>query len=100
MSAAPPPPGGVPWASSLKFKAYLGSWFLLVVGWLTENLTTHQLDFKTWTWIAFAVSTLTLCGAVVRDWMNPSVAAPFSYMNQSNTQTVSAASIRAADKNP
>lgn len=100
MSAAPPPPvttttatvtttttpaaGVVPWAQSLKFRAYLGGWLTLVIGWAVENLTTHQFSISGWTWIALTVSTLLTMKSIVSDWSSPSVNAPFASMNKGN----------------
>lgn len=74
----------VPWYSSLKFRSYVGGWFSLVIGWAIENVTTHQFDFHAYTWIAVTISTLTLLGAVVKDWASPDVTAPFSALNKNN----------------
>lgn len=79
-----PPSAPVPWYRSLKFKAYVGGWLTLVFGWFVDNVSTHQFDIHQWTWIALTVSTVTLCGAIVKDWMNPGVDAPFDVMNKSN----------------
>jgi hypothetical protein len=79
-----PAAGAVPWAQSLKFKAYLGGWLTLVIGWAIENITMHQFVVNTWTWIALTVSTLLTVRAIVADWMNPAVKAPFAAMNQNN----------------
>lgn len=74
----------VRWYDSMKFRAYAGSWFTLVIGWAIENITTHQWDFGTYTWIALTVSTLLLVKSVVADWMSPTVVAPFAAMNKNN----------------
>ena len=80
-----PTQGPVAWVASRAFRAYFGSWLLMLTGWLTENLSTHAFAFKTWTWISFTVSTLAICAAVVRDWMSPTVVAPFAALNKNNT---------------
>jgi hypothetical protein len=74
----------VPWMQSLKFRAYLGGWLTLVIGWAVENLTTHQFGVSGWTWIALAVSTLLTIRSIVGDWMNPNVTAPFAVLNKDN----------------
>ena len=74
----------VSWYSSLKFRAYMGGWLTLVIGWAVENITTHSLVISTWTWIALATSTLLTVRSVVADWMSPDVVAPFSVLNKNN----------------
>ncbi len=74
----------VPWFRSLKFRAYLGGWLTLVIGWAIENLTQHQFAISTWTWIAFTISTLLTIRSIVADWMSPNVTAPFAVMNKGN----------------
>lgn len=74
----------VNWYESLKFRAYVGGWLTLVIGWAVENITTHSLVISTWTWIALATSTLLTVRSVVADWMSPGVDAPFAVMNKNN----------------
>ena len=74
----------VPWFRSLKFRAYLGGWLTLVIGWLIENLTTHAFTAGAWTWIAISVSTLLTIRSIIADWMNPAVVAPFAVTNRNN----------------
>lgn len=79
-----PAEGVVPWYNSLKFRAYLGGWLTLVIGWLVENLTTHQFAAGAWTWIAISVSTLLTIRSIVSDWASPNVSAPFAILNKNN----------------
>ena len=72
-----PSASAVSWHDSLKFRAYVGGWLTLCIGWAVENLTTHQLGFTSWTWIALATSTLLTVRSIVGDWMSPNVTAPF-----------------------
>ena len=81
-----PASAAVPWAASLKFRAYVGGWLTLVIGWAVENISTHQFNFNTWTWIALAVSTLLTGKSIIADWMNPAVVAPFAVLNKNNVQ--------------
>lgn len=82
-----PAAAAVPWWQSLKFRAYMGGWLTLVIGWAVENITTNQWNFYGYTWIALTVSTLLTIKSVVADWMSPTVVAPFSAMNKSNVGT-------------
>lgn len=83
-ASTPAPQAAVPWNVSLKFRSYVSAELLLVIGWLIENLSTHKNDFSNWTWIAVTVSTLTLLAAIVRDWADPAVIAPFAVLNKNN----------------
>jgi hypothetical protein len=82
-----PSSAAVPWMASLKFRAYVGGWLTLVIGWLVENLATAQFHAGKWTWIALGTSTLLTVRAVVADWMNPAVVAPFAAMNKDNVKS-------------
>lgn len=88
MSATPPNPvppsvGPVPvaWYNSQKFKAYVGSWLVLVIGWMTQCLSSGA-----WEWKALAVSTLGMVSLVVNDWRRAEIIAPIARMNANNVQ--------------
>jgi hypothetical protein len=76
---APAPERPVQWYRSQKFKAYVGSWLTLVFGWLMQCLSSN-----TWEWKALAITTLGMCGLVVKDWMQADVIAPVGAMNRNN----------------
>ena len=83
MSAQPPvpaPPGPpVHWYQSQKFKAYVGSWLSLVLGWALQCMSNNV-----WEWKALAASTLGLLVLVVNDWRGPHVIAPIPMLNRGN----------------
>ena len=79
-----PAQAAVPWFKSMKFRAYVGGWFSLVLGWAVENLSSHSWDFHSYTWIAISVTTLLTIKSIIADWMNPNVDAPFGILNKGN----------------
>ncbi|MFA6031114.1 MAG: hypothetical protein WC969_14760 [Elusimicrobiota bacterium] len=77
--AAPASAPPVQWYRSQKFKAYVGSWLTLDIGWLGQCLSSN-----TWEWKALAISSLLIAGLVVKDWMQADVIAPLGAMNRNN----------------
>jgi len=76
-----PPVGPVPvaWYNSQKFKAYVGSWLVLVIGWMTQCLSSNA-----WEWKALAVSSLGMVSLVVNDWRRAEIIAPIDALNRKN----------------
>jgi hypothetical protein len=83
----------VHWYQSQRFIALCQSTAVYVLGWLAAALASND-----WAWRAMAVGVLGNVIVALKDWWNPNIIAPFSVLNRNNTPTVSASSVRDAEK--